>query len=321
MTDRKYRLFWVFSFLGILAVCCYPIQMGVKVILRMSAEGSIPVEEYPKYVIPYSPIAAALIAGVVLMPAFQRKRKGLAPGGVLALAVFFLAERLMETKILVRTEELVPLEGWQMSLCYIPPEQYQTRTWEAVDVLLGGYSPAFKLHFYLISVLIILSILNCIYGFGNAVRRKTKISRKLLTVQALTSASFLGMCIWACFTAFYRGGEITVSALSAVLMTIFFVLMGVNAGVFAASCIPENSVTLSAGILPATVAVLITSAMYAGEMILLNGNLYRFGHGFFFSGICGNGLSPSDIAVIILSGAITWLICRRKCPGSPPPEE
>ena len=49
-------------------------------------------------------------------------------------------------------------------------EYYQTRTWQAVDVLLGGYSPAFKLHFYLISIVIIVSLLNCFYGFARMIR-------------------------------------------------------------------------------------------------------------------------------------------------------
>ncbi len=31
---------------------------------------------------------------------------------------------------------------------------------------MGEYSPAFKLHFYLISVVLLLVILNSLYGFG-----------------------------------------------------------------------------------------------------------------------------------------------------------
>ena len=93
-------------------------------------------------------------------------------------AVFFAAERYLETKVLVQTVVEVPLEGWQMALCYIPPKEYETRTWEAVDVLLGGYSPAFKLHFYLISVVIIVALLNSIYGFAKIIRTGENKRRK-----------------------------------------------------------------------------------------------------------------------------------------------
>lgn len=309
--DKKYQKYYLLSVIGILVLCTYPIMMGVKVCIRMIAEGSIPVEEYPKYIIPYAPIAIALITGVVLMPVFQKRKGALLSGSLIGIVVFFLTERILETKVLVRTEELIPLEGWQMSLCYIPPEQYQTRTWEAVDVLLGGYSPAFKIHFYLISVLIILSVLNCIYGFGKMILTETHSSERLLIVQSLTAAAFLAMCIWACFTAFYRGGEITVSPVSAVLMIVFFVLIGVNAGVFAASCIALRS-GKCVRFVPTIAALLISSAMYAGEMILLNGNLYRFGTGFLFNGIGGKGLAPVDCLVIATAGVLTWLICRKE---------
>ena len=50
--------------------------------------------------------------------------------------------------------------------------------------------------------------------------------------------------------------------------------------------------------------------MYIGEMILLNGNLYRFGRGFLFEGLGKLVLAPADLLVIITSGAVTWLICR-----------
>ncbi|MBO4560160.1 MAG: hypothetical protein J5712_08785, partial [Lachnospiraceae bacterium] len=223
--------------------------------------------------------------------------------------VFFVTERLMETKMLVQTQEPVPLESWQMSLCYIPPQQYATRTWEAVDVLLGGYSPAFKIHFYMISIVIIVSLLNSFYGFAKMILTGDYGRRKALIIQTITGVIFLGMCIWACFTAFYRTGELTVSPLSAVLMAVFFALLGITMGVFAGSYTLGKGKMMSV-VFPTVIAVLITIFMYIGEMILLSGNLYRFGQGFFFNGLGGLVLAPVDICVIIVSGAITLLICR-----------
>lgn len=43
-------------------------------------------------------------------------------------------------------------------------------------------------------------------------------------------------------------------------------------------------------------------------MILLHGNLYRFGEGFFFDGLPGIVLAPVDILVILLSGVFTFLL-------------
>jgi hypothetical protein len=116
------------------------------------------------------------------------------------------------------------------------------------------------------------------------------------------------MCIWACFTAFYRTGEITVSPLSAVLMAVFFALLGITMGVYTGSFTLGKRKLLSLT-LPTAIAAIVTIAMYIGEMILLSGNLYRFGSGFMFEGLGTLVLAPIDILVIIASGLVTWLIC------------
>ena len=308
---KAYRRCYLLS-LGIaFAASAYPLYMGIRVLVHMARSGAIPLAEYPKYVIPYTPIALAVITGVLLIPLLQKLtlKRDLLFGTLISVAVFYIAERIMETKVLVQTQELIPLESWQMSLCYVPPEQYETRTWEAVDVLLGGYSPAFKIHFYLISVVIIVSLLNCFYGFAKMIRSGDSRRKKALVTQTVTALIFLGMCIWACLTAFYRTGELTVSPLSAVLMAVFFALLGITMGVFAGSFSLGKKKLLSEA-LPAAIAVLVTVCMYIGEMILLNGNLYRFGRGFLFEGLGKLVLAPADLLVIITSGAVTWLICR-----------
>jgi len=311
MDDPRYRRYCRLSLAGVAAASAYPLYMGVRVLLGMLRNGAVPIEEYPKYVIPYTPIALALLVGALLLPPLQKRfqKSALLCGSLLSVAVFFLAERLLETKVLVQTLEPVPLESWQMALCYVPPEQYRTRTWEAVDVLLGGYSPLFKLHFYLISVVIILSLLNSLYGFAALLRSGDRSRRTALTVQTAAGLAFLGMCIWACFTAFYRSGELTVSPLSAVLMAVFFALLGVTAGVFVGSCTLGRGPLLSTA-LPAVSAVLVTLAMYRGEMFLLNGNLYRLGTGPLFEGLGALVLAPIDLLVLAASGLCTLLLCR-----------
>ena len=80
--------------------------------------------------------------GVLLIPLFQRlsRKLDLLFGSITSVAVFFLAERIMETKVLVQAQELVVLESWQMALCYVPPEMYETGHGKR-DVLLGRYRP------------------------------------------------------------------------------------------------------------------------------------------------------------------------------------
>ena len=79
-------------------------------------------------------------------------------------------------------------------------------------------------------------------------------------------------------------------------------------GVFAGSYTLGKGKMMSV-VFPTVIAVLVTILMYIGEMILLSGNLYRFGEGLMFEGLGKLVLAPADICVILASGGITLLIC------------
>ena len=314
MKNKVFNRYYLCSLAGVLIASFYPIWMGVKVVSDMIRHGTVYAEDYPKYIIPYTPIALAVIIGVALMPILVRKleKLALAAGTGISLIVFFASELMLERMVTVTrtfTGIFSTLEGWQMYMCYIPPEGFEERTWTEVDVLMGEYSPAFKLHFYVISVVLIISILNCFYGFAKMIVTGDTSRKKTLILQSVASAAFLGMCIWACFTAFYRNGDITVSPLSAVLMCTFFLLFGVTVGIYVASFTIGKKKLYSLWI-PSLSASVVTLVMYIGEMVLLSGNLYRFGEGFIFDPIPGIVLSPFDIFIVLLSGAITAIIAH-----------
>ena len=317
MENKKFKNYYLLSLLGVILASCYPIYMGITVIVDMIRYGTVYAENYPKYIIPYTPIALALLVGVALIPVALKyfKKYTLLFGTAISTAMFFAFEFILEKLVVVTrtvTEtvgwvDVSKLEDWQMYMCYVPPNSFEERTWTEVDVLMGEYSPAFKLHFYIISIVLILSILNCFYGFAKMIQTGDKSRCKSLTIQSIASGAFLGMCIWACFTAFYRNGDIKVSALSAILMSAFFVLFGVTVGIYVASFTLNKKPLLSVW-LPSISATIVTLVMYIGEMILLSGHLYRFGDGFFFAGIPGIVLAPVDIVVIIASGVVTAIV-------------
>lgn len=318
MKNDKFNRYYLFSCIGVLLASWYPISMGVRVVSDMLADGTVLKENYPKYIIPYTPVCLAVFLGVLLMPLFLKRfgRFALPAGSAAAVGVFFVLELLLEQKVVVTTAETVAkLEDWQMFLCYIPPETlgetataYKTQT--AVEILMGEYNPTFKLHFYVISVVLILSLLNGLYGFGRMIQTGEKKRRKALILQSACALAFLGLCILACFTAFWRDGSIQVSPLSAALMTAFFLLLGVTAGVFAGSFLLGKRKLFSVGI-PTAVSAAMTLVMYLGEMLLLRGHLYRFGDGPLFQGIPGVVFSPADLLIIAASGGFTaWIFAR-----------
>ena len=319
MENRKFRSYWCLTVIGTVILSFYPLYMGARVIGDMIQDGTVLKENYPKYIIPYTPIAYAIILGVLLMPLFVKLMKDFAilGGSALSVAAFFGFELLFEKKVVVSsTETVAKLADWQMFLCrYVPPEEYVfdteevIRTETAVDILIGEYNPAFKLHFYLISVVLILAILNSIYGFAQMIRTGDGSRKKALILQSISVALFLGLCILACFTAFWRGGEIQVSPLSASLMSIFFILLGITVGIFVGSLLLKKKKAIALYV-PTAISLMTTFVMYLGEMILLHAHLYRFGEGFFFRGLPGIVLAPVDVLVILMAGGITYLLMR-----------
>ena len=314
MENKKLKNYYLLSLLGVLLASCYPIYMGITVIVDMIRYGTVYAENYPKYIIPYTPIALALLVGVALIPVAIKyfKKYALLFGTVISTVIFFVSEFLFERNITVTrtiTGAFAQLKDWQLALCAVTPEVFESGKLTEVDILMGEYSPAFKLHFYIISIVLIISILNFFYGFAKMIQTGDKSRCKSLTIQSIASGAFLGMCIWACFTAFYRNGDIKVSALSAILMSAFFVLFGVTVGIYVASFTLNKKPLLSVW-LPSISAAIVTLVMYIGEMILLSGHLYRFGDGVFFAGIPGIVLAPVDIVVIIASGAVAVIIAN-----------
>ena len=311
MKNKAFRLFYFLSLFGIFLASLYPLIMGVRVVRDMIVQGTVMGKDYPKYIIPYLPIALSVIAGVAIMPLLFRmvRKYALTVASAVGLGVFFASELVLENWVIVTDTVMTTLESWQMFMCYVPPEMFETRTWRAIDVLIGEYSPWFKLHFYIIAIVLILTFLNCFYGFGQMIVSGRRERMRHLILQSVASVLFLGLCILACFTAFWRTGEITVSPLSAFLMCLFFIVFGVTMGLFTASFLTKrpSSVVLSVS---AAVSSVVTLIMYIGELILLSGHLYRFGNGFLFDGLGALVLAPIDLIVILLSGGITAVILK-----------
>lgn len=324
MRNKKLETYYLLSAAGILAASAYPLYMGVRVVSDMITSGTVMKEDYPKYIIPYTPISLALIVGVWLMPLLLKyiKKGALLLASVVSTAIFLTVEILLEKKVVVTSTTEVWLDDWQMFMCAVPPDWSPDALppspvrRSAAEILMGDYNPAFKLHFYAISILLILAALGCFYGFARVIQGKAEQKKKVLVMQTAATVIFLALCVLACFTAFFRDWDLMVSTVSAILMIVFFIFFGVTAGLYLASFLTEKSKRVFVWI-PAAAASLMAALMYLGEMILLDGYLYRFGEGFFFRGLWkateGHypgeiyetvGLAPIDFLVILAAGMI-----------------
>ena len=95
-TIKKY---WLFTLLGTLAASAYPLYMGFSVLYDMAVQGTVSEENFPKYIIPYTPIAIAVITAVFLMPLLLKisERACVFIATALSLGVFFVSELLFES--------------------------------------------------------------------------------------------------------------------------------------------------------------------------------------------------------------------------------
>lgn len=139
--NNKSRAFYFLSLGVILAASAYPIHMGVKTMLAYRQFGAVNAADYPKYIIPYTPLSIALILVVTLMPWFYLvfKKYSLPILSLLGTVAFLICERYLETiKVLIGVKESVaavapdtvgalsatsqtvvtaPIESWQLGLC------------------------------------------------------------------------------------------------------------------------------------------------------------------------------------------------------------
>ncbi|MDE5867154.1 MAG: hypothetical protein K2H31_11230, partial [Lachnospiraceae bacterium] len=68
MKNKLFSKYYLFSCVGVLLASCYPLLMGVSVIYDMITNGTVFKENYPKYIIPYTPICLAVLIGALIMP-------------------------------------------------------------------------------------------------------------------------------------------------------------------------------------------------------------------------------------------------------------
>jgi len=284
----------------------YPIYMGVVMLSAYIKNGGIDAADYPRYIIPYTPICIALIICTALMPlAFKLCKKFTLPAlSVLGALIFLTAEICFEQVAVFTDMSLkMKIETWQMLSCAVTPLVKES-LWDSLNI---HYSPIFKIHFYAIAMLIVLTVTGVIYGFYKMVRTQNFARKKPVTAQLISVAVFIGLCILACFTAFFRTGNIIISPLSAVLMTGFFLVFGITAGVYCGTWLYEKKKVFSV-IIPSVLAMVVTVIMYIGEMVMMGWNLFRFGSGFLFDRLGIVPLSLIDVATILLSGAVTYFI-------------
>lgn len=316
---NQYKKFYALSVIIILIVSAYPLYMAFKTFLIYLKKGFVDSVDYPKYIIPYAPICISLIFVVCLMPIIYDKLKSwtLLGSSLIGGCIFFVCEFGFENIGVVEGDVKLLLESWQYSLCVATPEVLKS----IGKPIYAQNNPAYKIHFYLISIIIILALVNVVCRFTKMLKEQDFSKKKPLLAQLISAVVFIGLCILACLTSFYRNGTINISPLSATLMSIFFVMFGVTFGTYIGSIFYGKKKLLSA-MVPTVASMATTIAMYIGELILMGGELFSFGRGFLFVPIGSIPFAIIDFFVVIASGVVTYLlmsVINKNEEGASPP--
>lgn len=277
----------------------YPLFMGGRMVVLSLKNGGISPEDYARYVIPYTAICMAILIVVALQPVFFRL--GVKSGWMttlVGLGLFAAIEAYMESITIYSAKFLKAVE-WQLLSCI--------GTTSAIRAFQKPFTEAFKIHYFLVSFVIIALVISLVYGYGRQIAVGERSNRVQLRMQLISVVLLLGLCIFANFTGFFRDTNDYLSPLSAFLTGLFFVVLSVTAGIYAASFSLGKSKVISVG-LPAVSALAVCSIMYYGEYKLLDNHLYHLGKTAFFEGLPYIALSVADIGIILASGLITMLL-------------
>ena len=256
---------------------------------------------------------------------------------IMAFGVFFVVERFFESiqigtdgMALIDVPSLTPVtpeavipqitpiapdtaDLWQAVSCVASPDLLElplTYEFEG-DPIYVPQDNTYKIHYYLISLVLITMVCGLIYGIfkmrraGDAGLSK----RKPLFMQGVSTVVLVALCVFANTTAFFRQAAPIQTPLASFLTGLFFVILGAAVGVYAGSFLLKKG-RMAGIVVPVLLSLFITVLMYVGEAAMMQGNLYRFGIGRFFEGLPGVALAPVDILIIVLSGVATWLALK-----------
>jgi hypothetical protein len=327
VVNKEYKQFYWFTLAVLLVLSAYPLINGVHMAYLSIANGAIEPEQYAKYVVPYAAMCTAAILFAVFQPLLYRiKRRSFTIGLIGTYAVFAAVEQFFEriqihtasmtlvdpTTLSVSSTTIVPpaaADAWQAALCIVSPlTRGQSVAYASQDrYFYVMANDTYKIHYYLISFILITMVCGLVYGIGHMIRTGDIDRKKPLILQGMVTAAFVALCVFANTTAFFRQSQAIQTPLASVLTCLFFIILGAAIGVYAGSFLLRKSKSLGLGV-PALLTAACVLLMYIGEAVMMEGGLYRFGTGLFFENLPGIPLAPVDILVVLFSILLTLTV-------------
>ncbi len=297
--DKSVKRFYGIVMLFLLVFSFYPIGMGVRIFVLQSQYGNILPEEYAQHVIPYAAVCSSILVTISLYPIVSKIRRFSVPAAsIIGLGLFAGVEWFIE-KNTINTMAAYSTFQWQLT--------HSVGITDAMHSFHKLYDPTYRMHHLLVSFLLILLITGTVYNYGNVMPLNDRAKKAVFCMQAIFTVLFIVFCAAVNITHFFNGPSGSLAPFSSVITGFFFVLAGVNFGIYLAVYLINKNMLISI-LLPAAGTCLITLVTYLGEYRALNGVLYRFGYTKLFQMTPFTVMTLTDMLIVPASGLLTALL-------------
>ncbi|HAL74132.1 MAG TPA: hypothetical protein DCM45_03440 [Clostridiales bacterium] len=322
-----YKRFYLLSLAALLILSAYPLINGIRMAFFSIRNGAVEPEQYARYVVPYAAMCLAVLLFACFQPLLLRLKRRALPISLIGTYGIFIAIEQFYERIQIHTTGMAlvdtatltadpnlptaTIDIWQASLCIASPLTLGSSVaYASADRYLYVMgSNTYKIHYYLISLVLITMICVLIDGIGRQIREHSADRQKPLIMQGVATAALLSLCIFANTTAFFRQAGGIQTPLASILTSLFFVILGTAAGIYAGSFFLKKS-SKTGLVMPIAVSLQAVVLMYIAEIAMMSGGLYRFGTSWFFKGLSTISLAPVDLFIILLTGAVTGLFLK-----------
>jgi len=151
---------YLISLASVLILSLYPLYMGIIMLSSYITDSGIKTADYPKYIIPYTPICVSVLLCTLILPLMLKKCRSIASPMISGLGImFFLVLEVLFESIPVflgTSNRRVFDEIIRGNLQY----RISDAVFEMKDM---RYNNALDLHVYIISVLAVVTVLRIIY--------------------------------------------------------------------------------------------------------------------------------------------------------------
>lgn len=241
-------------------------------------------------VIPFTAVTVAILFGFMLLPLLRdmppRKRQIIA--SALAVFIFCALESTAET-LAARLDRL-----------HVVMTHRKMLTPEEITALARGvrFPLEIRLHYYIFSVILVLCVLNFLYGLANMLHADGKPGKKVVVLQGMATACYALAYILVRVMQYEDYATMRLTWSSVLNAAVCFTLAALVVGLYAGSFMRLEG---RGKIVPPLLSVFTVISLYFTEYAMLDGEFYSY---------CENATLTIMIRflIIVISGVLVYLL-------------